>query len=68
MTDEENLVYIRGMLLQAEIRMQGMVAENMQRELLGQSMAYTGVDFEKLIEEFGIYHNGLVTGLANGRI
>ncbi len=31
---------------------EGMVAENKQREILGQSMAYTDVDFQILAEKF----------------
>lgn len=34
------------MVLAAHARVQGMVAENHQREALGQSMAYTSHDFE----------------------
>jgi hypothetical protein len=46
-------------LVQAQIHMNGMVAENMQRQVLGESMAYTHSDFENLISEFGIHHNEL---------
>ena len=40
MTYEQNLVYMKGILLQAEIEMNAMIAENKQREALGLSMAY----------------------------
>ena len=35
-----------GIILAANARVKGMVAENMQRQALGQSMAYTSSDFE----------------------
>ncbi len=57
MDPERELVYFKMQLLQAEIRMNGMIAENKQREVLGQSMAYTEEDFVKLIDEYRIHHN-----------
>lgn len=50
-------LYFKMKLLQEEIMMNGMVAENSQREIEGDSMAYTGKDFFNLIEEYGINHN-----------
>lgn len=52
-----------GMILAANARVQGMVAENMQRQALGQSMAHTPHDFEieaALIEDLSreIMENG----------
>jgi hypothetical protein len=44
-------------LIQAEIEMNGMIAENQQREVLGQSMAYTEKDFAGLVDKYRIYHN-----------
>jgi hypothetical protein len=57
MSDEFELVYFKMRLLQAEIHMNAMIAENKQREILGQSMAYVDKDFTNLIEEYRIYHN-----------
>ena len=54
---EEEMLYFKMQLLQAEIQMQGMIAENKQREVLGESMAYTEKDFDSLIDEYGIHHN-----------
>ena len=65
MNDEQNLVYIKSQLLCAEIEMNAMIAENKQREILGQSMAYTEDAFMKLIEKYGIYHNAIVSSLCN---
>ena len=41
-------------MLQAEIEMNGMIAENKQREVLGQSMAYTEQDFLNLVKDYKI--------------
>lgn len=54
---EMELTYFKMNLLQAEIRMNAMIAENKQREILGKSMAYTDEHFISLIEEYGIHHN-----------
>ena len=50
-------LYFKMKLLQAEIMMNGMVAENKQREIEGSSMAYTEKDFFNLMETYGIIHN-----------
>jgi hypothetical protein len=57
MDNERELLYFKMQLLQAEIRMQGMIAENKQRECTGQSMAYVEEDFMALIDEYRIHHN-----------
>lgn len=57
MNHEDELLYFKMQLLQAEIEMQGMIAENKQREILGESMAYTYKDFDHLIDEYEIHHN-----------
>jgi hypothetical protein len=51
------LLYFQMNMLQAEIRMQGMIAENKLRTDNGQSIAYEEEAFEALINEFGIHHN-----------
>lgn len=57
MGNESDLLYFKMQMLQAEIKMQGMIAQNKQREIEGLSMLYTEKDFAGLVEEFGIYHN-----------
>jgi hypothetical protein len=54
---DKELLYFQMRMLQAEIEMNGMIAENKQRECLEQSMAYTEEDFARLIEKYQIYHN-----------
>lgn len=57
MSGAKELVYFKMNLLQAEIEMNGMVAENKQREIEGKAMAYTEEDFMALIERHRIHHN-----------
>ena len=57
MEDNKELLYFKMQLLQAEIEMNGMIAENKQREMDGYSMAYSHKDFANLIEEYKIHHN-----------
>ena len=49
MTDEQTLVYVRGMCLAAEIRMHGMLEENKHRVACGESIAYGEDAFIALI-------------------
>lgn len=57
-------IYTRhGMILAANARVEGMKAANMQREVLGQSMAYTQDEFEKeadKIHEAAMFLNGFL--------
>ena len=57
MDGERELLYFKMRLLQAEIRLNAMKAENMQREALGNSMAYTEKEFMAIIDEYRIHHN-----------
>jgi len=54
---ERKLLYFKMQLLQAEIEMNGMIAENKQRQVEGNSIAYTIEHFIALIEKYGIHHN-----------
>jgi len=54
---QQELTYFRMNMLQAEIEMQGMIAENKQRELLGHDLTYSEKDFKDLIEKYNIHHN-----------
>lgn len=48
------LLLFKMRMLYAEIEMNGMIAENKQREALGQSMAYSEQDFLDLIKSHKI--------------
>ena len=64
MTEEQNIVYTRGILLQAEIELHGMLAENKIREIQGFSPAYGEAQFKNLIDRLGVHHNSLITNLC----
>lgn len=66
MNEEQSLIYLKGIILQAEIRMQAMIVANKEREINGEALAYNEQSFLDLINEFGIHHNALITGLAGG--
>jgi hypothetical protein len=50
---------VRAALLFAECELHGMIAENKQRELRNESMAYTGQSFEDLVLETATTINDL---------
>lgn len=51
------LLYFKMQLLQAEIEMHSMIAENKQCEILGGIPMHSDKDFMDLIEKYGIHHN-----------
>lgn len=53
----QNLAYFKMNMLQAEIEMQGMIAENKIQELKGEGLFYNEKSFKALIEKHRIYHN-----------
>lgn len=57
MNSERELLYFKMELLQAEIEMNGMIAENKIRESNGDALAYDEKSFLSLIEKHGIHHN-----------
>lgn len=54
---QSELLYFKMQLLQAEIEMNAMIAENKLREMRNESPAYGEKSFIDLIEKYGIYHN-----------
>ena len=61
--EQARLMYVQGRIMAAAIEMQGMAAENTQRTILGQSMAYTEKDFAYLIDAYGLGHNALLVNI-----
>lgn len=57
MSDEFELEYFKMNMLQAEIEMNAMIAENKQRDIAGMSPAYGENAFMMLIDKYGIHHN-----------
>ena len=66
MTDEQKAAYVFAQAVAALSEVEGMKAENMQREVLGQAMAYRRIDFQGVIEEYGLHNNGLLTLFHGG--
>ena len=63
MSPEERAVYINSKVACAMIEAQGMTAENMQRKVLGKSMAFDAEHFSALIEEYGIGKDAVLARL-----
>ena len=60
MNEAERAAYVMAQVACAQIEAAGMVAENMQREACGHSMAYTAESFEDLPQKYGITHNQVI--------
>lgn len=60
MTDEQKVAYIIAQAAVLNAQVQGMVAENMQRQIRGESMAYTERQFEDVITNSGCHHNAVL--------
>ncbi len=65
MSDEANTAYVLAMIAVLNATIAGMVAENMQRQHRGESMAYVQADFAQEIKGSGMHHNAVLTTLGN---
>jgi len=65
-TPECGAAYVNSQTACALIEMEGMKAENMQREFKGEAMAYDEKAFTDLITKYGIYSNAVVGELNVG--
>ena len=61
MNDEQKASYVFTQAVCALLEMEGMKAENKQRELRGESLAYDHKAFCDLILQYGIGHNSVIT-------
>ena len=64
MNEEQNIVYTQGIILQARIELEAMLAANTERIGRGQSLAYNEESIRGLIERHGIHHNALISTLT----
>jgi hypothetical protein len=55
--DDRLRLEIEWALLCARIELEGMLAENKQREMNGEALAYSEQDIRKLINDYGLGHN-----------
>jgi len=63
-----NAMYAMSCMLTAYAEINGMTAENMQRQALGQSMAYTEKDFNGALHRNSADWNSIVTQMQGGSI
>ncbi len=63
----KNIAYVNTQMTSALIRLEAMKAENQQRLHRGESLAYVEADFDKLIDEYQLGHNSVVSNLNNLR-
>jgi len=61
MTDEQKAAYVYAQAVCAIAEIEGMKALNMQRNVLGHSMAYDDEAFFGVIDKYGISHNAVLT-------
>ena len=61
MTPEQKAAYVIGIATMVFARTAGMQAENNQRVMNGHAPAYGESAFEKLIQDTGCHHNGILT-------
>lgn len=60
MTPEQKAAFISAQTACAVAEIAGMEADNMQRQALGQSMAWTKADFEQIPYRYGIDQNSVL--------
>jgi hypothetical protein len=59
----DKVTFLNSQIACAMIEAMGMVAENKQREIMSDSMAYVEDDFMRLIDKYGLGHNSVITYL-----
>jgi hypothetical protein len=64
MIEEQNIVYTQGILLQARIELEAMLATNQERIHRGETLAYDEDAIRNLIDKYGIHHNALIINLT----
>lgn len=69
---QRNIAYVNAMTAAALIKMQGMVAANVNAQIAAQgqnrnaSLPFLQKDFDQLIEDYGIHHNAVLSSLNHG--
>jgi hypothetical protein len=63
MTPEQRIAYIQAQIACAMIELEGMKAENAIAEYNHDLPPFDGASFKKLIEEYGISHNQVISFL-----
>jgi hypothetical protein len=63
--DIQKAAYVFAQAVAAQAEIEGMKAENTQREAQGYSIAYDAHAFLSVIERYGLHHNAIIS-LYNG--
>ena len=64
MNEEQNIIYTQGILLQARIELEAMLATNQERIHRSETIAYDEDAIRGLIEKYGVHHNALINNLT----
>jgi len=67
MSEERSVTIVKSQIACAMIEMEAMIAENKEREMRGESLAYNGDAFTALIDKYGLGWNTVVSRLNEGR-
>ena len=65
MNKDQRVAFINSQSVCATAKIEAMKSENMKRESLGDSMAYTEKDFMSVPTEFGLDHNTVIDFLRD---
>lgn len=66
MTNGQRAAYVFAQTVCALAEIEGMKAENMQRQFKGEAMAYDEAAFVGVIDKYGIHHNGVIECFCGG--
>ncbi len=61
MTEDQKAAYVHAQATAAQIHLAAMFAANTEREAQGKALAYDEAAFMKLIDDYGLGHNTLMT-------
>lgn len=62
----QQAAYVQAQATAALIEALGMVADNMQKQALGQPPSYDKMHFDALIDQYGLGHNAVLTTFGFG--
>lgn len=69
MNEEQRIAFVQAQVMCAQIKLQGMVSANIQASITRDrhekfALPYQQDDFDRLIEEFGLDHNTVMSTLT----
>jgi hypothetical protein len=63
MDKDQNIVYVQSQIACALIKAMGMFSDNLLRMNKEEQLAWTGDEFDNLIDDFGLGHNSIINQL-----